>query len=709
VRAAVALLMLSAATWGISPSTSAAFNASTTNPGNTLAAAATFPLCYKDAVTADSPVSYWRLDETSGTSAADGSGSRTGTYTNGVTLGQSGGLPDTINDKAASFDGTNDYVTVPFAAALNPASVTVEAWAKVTGSLGDGSWNTLAGSWWNPSDWRGYVIGVSYDDKWYVATGNGTSSTVVYGSPVTLNSWTHIVGTYSAGTANLYVNGTLVATATSMPYSAITSTVPFIIGAEYGPGTPQTFFPGVIDEVAVYNTALTATKVRTHYNTGRCYKDEVLTDNPKGYWRLGESSGTSANEGMRGDHGTYTNGPTLAATGALTGDSNTAVTFDGTNDYVSVPYDSVLNPSSVTLEGWAKPSGGTGTARTIAATQDTNTGYLLGIGTDNKWRFTVGTGSATTVVTSTATVTLNSWAHVVGTYDGTTATLYVDGLSVGSSATGRTVNSTRPLGIGATDAGGSWGGYFPGSLDEIAVYAAALSSTRVQAHYLMGRSYQDTVLDAGPLSYWRVGESSGTSATDLAGGRTGTYTNTPSLAQVGALAGDSDTSVKFDGSSEYVTKSYVAALNPSQFSVEAWIMPTSGGAYHGIISSWSSGAVEKGYWLGLFSDDTWHWQWGPGSGNLVYYEVTAPAAIGVWTHVVGTYDGTTGRIYVNGALVAGLTAAYSANTTSPFVIGADNLSGSYGNYFPGLVDDLSVYSRALSATEVKLHYDSGRQ
>ena len=93
-------------------STLAIFTKQTTVTANTVSAAANFPMCYRDAVLADNPASYWRLDETSGTTAADDKGAAAGTYRNGVTLGQTGALPDTINNKAAGFDAVDDDVQV---------------------------------------------------------------------------------------------------------------------------------------------------------------------------------------------------------------------------------------------------------------------------------------------------------------------------------------------------------------------------------------------------------------------------------------------------------------------------------------------------------------------------------------------------------------------------------------------------------------------
>src|SRR4051794_3195206 len=76
------LLALWTVASGPSGVTGAVFSGATGNLSNTLTAASVFPRCYSDAVTADGPASYWRLDETSGTNAADSAGSQTGTYRN---------------------------------------------------------------------------------------------------------------------------------------------------------------------------------------------------------------------------------------------------------------------------------------------------------------------------------------------------------------------------------------------------------------------------------------------------------------------------------------------------------------------------------------------------------------------------------------------------------------------------------------------------
>ena len=99
---------------------------------------------YLATVKADGPVSYWRLGETSGTAAADSVGTSTGTYRNGVTLGAPSLLVSDSTNRAASFDGVNDVVSVPSSAGLSPTgAVTVEAWVRPTAKPAAGSFASV--------------------------------------------------------------------------------------------------------------------------------------------------------------------------------------------------------------------------------------------------------------------------------------------------------------------------------------------------------------------------------------------------------------------------------------------------------------------------------------------------------------------------------------------------------------------------------------
>src|SRR5207247_1815173 len=100
------------------------------------------------------------------------------------------------------------------------------------------------------------------------------------------------------------------------------------------------------------------------------YSSTVLADQPAGYWRLGEASGTAASDSSgNGNGGAIGGGVTLGAAGALTADTNTAMQFDGTSGAVEVPSSTSLSPTvAVTMEAWIYSStGGTGSWQGIVA------------------------------------------------------------------------------------------------------------------------------------------------------------------------------------------------------------------------------------------------------------------------------------------------------------------------------------------------------
>ena len=96
-------------------------------------------------------------------------------------------------------------------------------------------------------------------------------------------------------------------------------------------------------------------------------------------------------------------------------------------------------------------------------------------------------------------------------------------------------------------------------------------------------------------------------------------------------------------------------------------------------------------------------RWLNGSANT-FYSTTATAA-GTWYHLVGTYDGATMRLYVNGVQEGSLASTLSMlNTGYPFRIGA--IGGTGQGEFSGTIDEVAVYNTTLSATQVKQHYDA---
>jgi PKD repeat protein len=220
------------------------------------------------------------------------------------------------------------------------------------------------------------------------------------------------------------------------------------------------------------------------------YRTEVLADSPAAYWRLGESSGSSALDSSGTNIGTINSGVTLGVPGALSGDSDTAMTFNGTSGFVSVPSSPALNPTGdLTVEAWVKPTVLNGSGGAIVHKGGTSGNsswqYRLSLTSANQWRATVYIGGTAYTVTDTRTPSTSSWTYLALTRSGTTLTLYVNGTPVGSTTAAGALNSNSGmLAIGRTGASSTT--YFSGSIDEVAVYPSALSTTRISAHYLAG-------------------------------------------------------------------------------------------------------------------------------------------------------------------------------------------------------------------------------
>ena len=100
----------------------------------------------------------------------------------------------------------------------------------------------------------------------------------------------------------------------------------------------------------------------------------------------------------------------------------------------------------------------------------------------NLWELWLGTGTSFVKLIGPS-VTLNSWTHIVATYDGTTARLYLNGTLAASGNLAYSANTTRPLRLGAGKNETTSDYEFPGRLDELAIYPTALTDTRIQAHH----------------------------------------------------------------------------------------------------------------------------------------------------------------------------------------------------------------------------------
>ena len=219
---------------------------------------------YPATVLADGPVAYWRFEETTPSQiAADSSGNgHDGKYLGGVTMSVAG----ITGSHAVRFDGTSGAMsagdTLGFAGGTAPFSI--EAWASpdVVDAKYRSIVSKLAASSANP-----YFLDVQTPDGIdFGRMSNFCKSTLV----LPTKTYSHLVAAYDGATSRLYVNGALVASIPSTTAMSSTSSPLTVAGAQPGPPTALTgtWFAGAIDEVAIYDKALSAARVTAHYTVG---------------------------------------------------------------------------------------------------------------------------------------------------------------------------------------------------------------------------------------------------------------------------------------------------------------------------------------------------------------------------------------------------------------------------------------------------------
>ncbi|MGW0825565.1 LamG-like jellyroll fold domain-containing protein [Streptomyces sp. NPDC002845] len=468
---------------------------------------------YEQAVLASSPSGYWRLGDRRGAAAASALAAGTdGSYGDGVTLAAAGAFADG-DDTAVSFDGTGSYAEIPGETLHASTDLAVELWFKTSEPgvmVGDQSRAiddpAGVGGSWTP------VLYVGTDNKlhgkFYVDS-SVTGTSLASSGTVTDGEWHHAVVSASGSTQTLYLDGVKQGTLTGAVNHQSNSLT--YIGAGFAkaawPSSPGdiSYFTGTIDEVAIYQHPLTASTVAAHHRarhdlvTGDAarYRGATGADAPGGYWRLDETSGTTAKSTVAANDGDGTySAATLDATGAFGAGEGSAVKFSG-NGYAELPGGIMHASTDLAVELWFKTTKAGVMVGDQSRAIDDPAGVggswtpVLYVGADNKLhgKFYVDSSVTGTSLASTDTVTDNQWHHAVVSASGTTQTLYLDGVKQGTvtGAVNHQANSRTYIGAGFAKA--AWPSspgdisYFTGTIDEVAVYQHPLTPQQVSAHY----------------------------------------------------------------------------------------------------------------------------------------------------------------------------------------------------------------------------------
>jgi beta-lactam-binding protein with PASTA domain len=417
------------------------------------------------------------FDTVSGTTVSDASGlNNHGTIYGAVAAaGKVGG--------ALQFDGYDDWVTVADAASLDLTNgMTLEAWIRPSAIDG---WRTVimkegAGN-------APYYLYANNPDisrpAGYFQSGAGIRG-VTGTTMLPADAWTHLAVTYDATNMRLYVNGLAVRTVARA--GAINQSAGALrIG---GNGVwPAEFFAGIIDEVRVYNRALSGDEITADMNAAVTTAPPPTAPPPPppppgglvlalGFDEAAGSPGAADSSGG-GRHGTVTGAATVE------GRYGNALSFDGVDDWVTIEGDAGLAlGSAMTLEAWIKPTDLNGW-RTVLMMENAPSAayYLYANNPDvNRPAAYFESGSNLRMITGTTALPLGAWRHLAATYDGTNMKIYVNGTLM------RTVLRAGPInaGNGPMRIGGNtiWPAeFFQGVIDEVRVYNRALSDTEIQA------------------------------------------------------------------------------------------------------------------------------------------------------------------------------------------------------------------------------------
>lgn len=219
------------------------------------------------------------------------------------------------------------------------------------------------------------------------------------------------------------------------------------------------------------------------------YQLDILSDDPVGYWRLGERGGTTVRDWSRNRHdGTYNGSPRASATGALRANGDAAVVFNGVNQAVAIHAPALKSLRAVSVEAWIFLYPGRGMKSIVRQGLGTDLQYGLFVDpASGSLAYYYYDGSFAAIRTPSGAVSRRRWHHVVlvRERDGRTVTFYVDRRPVY-----RAVARTVPVGVGGVMgiAGGlSQSQLLRGRVDEVAIYRYPLSEDQIRSHFERGR------------------------------------------------------------------------------------------------------------------------------------------------------------------------------------------------------------------------------
>jgi hypothetical protein len=201
-------------------------------------------------------VAAYNFDAGSGSTLTDNSGHCNNGAINGASWNAGG-----KNSGALSFNGTSNSVSIPDSSSLRLTNgMTLEAWVKP--SIVDNTWRTILFKVQSQAQAQSYDLISGSDHPGPGVQINTTGEHTTYGTQLSANTWSHVAGTYDGTTLQFYVNGTSVASSAASGNMGEDGGA-LLIGNSFW----NEYFSGLIDDVRIYNKALTAAQITSDMNT----------------------------------------------------------------------------------------------------------------------------------------------------------------------------------------------------------------------------------------------------------------------------------------------------------------------------------------------------------------------------------------------------------------------------------------------------------